>query len=257
MSGAFKGEQDGVWMQEMEVHSYEVDLSKRLALDAALKYLQEAAWNHAEHLGVGHSHLLCRNQLWLLSRMTVMAEAYPEWGQSVLVRTWPRGAKSLWALRDFEILDLGGNRLLGATSAWLVYGLNSRRPQRVDQTVGALRTFPDRCAIQCDPDKLSESVPAGGSPLAVRYSDLDLNDHVNNTTYARWILDSYPVEYHRKHQVRRLAINFLTELGADDVAELSTAEVGPLCLRHTIRRRSDGAESCRAELLWQSIDPAA
>jgi medium-chain acyl-[acyl-carrier-protein] hydrolase len=254
MIAAFKGEQDGIWVQQMEIHSYEADFAGRLSLDGALKFFQECAWNHAEHLGVGYSHLLLRNQVWMLSRMSVLVDRYPEWGQSIIVRTWPRGAKTLWALRDFEILDLDGKRLIGATSGWLVYDLNARKPQRAELTVRTIRSFPDRRAIQFDPEKVEESIPTAASPIAVRYSDLDLNNHVNNTTYARWILDSYPVEFHRRHTVRSMTINFLAELGADDAAELCTAEIGSMRLRHTIRRRIDGAESCRAELLWQSAD---
>jgi acyl-ACP thioesterase len=146
---------------------------------------------------------------------------------------------------------------MGATSGWLVYDVISRRPQRAELTVKTIRSFPDRRAIRCDPEKVAESVQTAGSPLDIRYSDLDLNNHVNNTTYARWILDSYPVELHRRRIVRSIILNFLAELGADDKAELSTAEIGLMRLRHTIRRRNDGAESCRAEILWQSADSTA
>ena len=90
MSGGQAGERDGIWTEELEIHSYDVDIARKATMEGLLKYFQEAAWNHAEHLGLGYSHLRCRGQVWMLSRMMVVVDTYPEWGQSVVARTWPR-----------------------------------------------------------------------------------------------------------------------------------------------------------------------
>jgi acyl-ACP thioesterase len=45
----------------------------------------------------------------------------------------------------------------------------------------------------------------------VRNSDLDSNDHVNNTRYAQWILDSIPIEWHKKFHLYEYEVNFLAE----------------------------------------------
>ncbi len=247
-----RGETDGIWTEELDIHSYDVDIAKKATMESLLKFFQEAAWNHAEHLGLGYSHLGLRGQLWMLSRLMVVVDSWPAWGQGVVVRTWPRGAKSLLALRDFELLDEDGRRLAGATSSWLVFDQNSRRPLRVEPILGSIRVFPERRSIGCDAAKLAvpESL-AAPLVLQVKYSDLDLNDHVNNAAYVRWILDSYPLEFHRAHSLRSLAINFLAELGGDDSVEIRSADAGDLRMTHTIRRRSDAAESCRAELVWE------
>lgn len=247
-----KRDSEGVWEQQMEVHSYEVDVSRRLAFDVALKYFQEAAWNHAERLGLGYGSLLARNQVWLLSRLEVVVDDFPEWGQSVTVRTWPRGWKSLLALRDFEILDTGGARLLAGTSGWLMFDLKSRRPQRLEPALANLLTFPERQSIGCDPGRLADSATGSReAEVAVKFSDLDLYDHVNNTTYVRWLLDSYPAAFRRAHTVRSMSINFLAEMNGADVALLTTEASGPLEMKHVVRRRIDGAETCRALLSWK------
>ncbi len=253
MSGMMKGDHDGFWEEHVEVHSYDVDVSRRLTLENLLQYFQEAAWNHAEHLGWGYSRLRSQNQIWVLARMMVVADAYPEWGQSVVLRTWPCGWVSLLALRDFEVLDNEGRKLLAATSSWLVLDLKSRRPQRIEPLLGSMRTFPAHRAVGADANKLppvAESSPT--SIFNVRYSDLDLNLHVNNTTYARWILDSYPVDFHRTHRLRSTTLNFLAEVGGDDAVALSSQDLGEFRIAHSIRRHTDGTEACRAELVWEN-----
>jgi acyl-ACP thioesterase len=127
---------------------------------------------------------------------------------------------------------------------------------RPDATIAHLRTFPEQRSIGCDPERIPDTVAgSGAAEVAVRYSDLDLNDHVNNTSYARWILDSYPVEFHRAHRVGSMSINFLAEMGGDDVAILTSQRATSLEVRHTIRRRADNAEACRARLTWSEIGP--
>jgi medium-chain acyl-[acyl-carrier-protein] hydrolase len=253
MTDETKGDHDGFWEEQVEIHSYDVDSARKLTLESLLKYFQEAAWNHAEHLGRGYAHLRSQNQVWVLSRMMVVVDSFPEWGQSVVVRTWPCGSMSLLALRDFELLNREGRRLLGATSGWLVLDLQSRRPQRIEPILGSMRAFPEYRAVGMEAARLAP-VAESSTPtfLDVRYSDLDLNDHVNNTIYARWILDSYPVEFHRAHRLRSLTLNFLAEVGGDDTVVLSSQELGELRMAHAVRRQIDGAEACRAELVWDN-----
>ncbi len=45
----------------------------------------------------------------------------------------------------------------------------------------------------------------------MQISDLDMNNHVNNTRYVKWILDSIPIEYHNTMKVNEFEINFLNE----------------------------------------------
>jgi acyl-ACP thioesterase len=185
--------------------------------------------------------------------MMVVVGTYPEWGQSVVLRTWPTGSMSLLALRDFELLDHSGRKLLGATSGWLVLDLLSRRPQRVEPILANIRRFPSYRALDAEAARLpARSDLPSPTVLEVKHSDLDLNDHVNNATYARWILDSYPTEFHRAHLLRSMTINFLAEVTGEDFVLLSRPEPEKLRNTHTIRRKIDGADACRAELVWEA-----
>lgn len=251
MAEESRGEQDGFWTEKLVIHSYDVDIGRKLAIESLLQFFQEAAWNHAELLQLGYSHLRSRNQVWVLSRMKVLVHSYPEWGQEVTLRTWACGSKSLLALRDFELLDTDGRQLVGATSGWLVLDLQLRRPQRIEPIIETIRTMPKYRALGEEASKVAAC--ADSSPpnsVDVKYSDLDLNDHVNNAIYARWILDSYPVEFHRAHRLREIALNYLAEVSGEDSVLLYGQSTGEDRMVHTIRRRIDGTEACRAEIIW-------
>src|SRR5215813_912680 len=78
-----------IWTEAFRVHSYEVDFEGRATLETLCHYFQEAAWNHAERLGVGYSHLQREQRLWVLSRLLIKIDGYPLWGDAISVRTWP------------------------------------------------------------------------------------------------------------------------------------------------------------------------
>jgi acyl-ACP thioesterase len=90
----------------------------------------------------------------------------------------------------------------------------------------------------------------------VRYSDLDLYDHVNNAKYMQWILDSYPEELLRRNEIVLFEINFLAEAKmGDEVAihtqGLETPTSSAFSFRHSIKRKSDTRDICLAEVIWR------
>ncbi len=242
--------EEGVWVEKVRIHSHDVDFNQRATLEAVCHDFLEAAWEHAEVLGAGYQFLAAQQKFWVLSRLLVKVEQYPRWGESAVLKTWPRPPKSIFALRDFELFNLAGSRLLAGSSAWLVLDATSRRPQRLEKVIGSIKTLPDRMAVDDDPAKLSGD---GAGPVqlttVVRYSDLDVNSHVNSARYIRWLMDSYPLEFHRTHFIRRLEINYVSETRGGETVSIHSQETAPLRFCHALRKM-DGAEVCRARLEW-------
>jgi medium-chain acyl-[acyl-carrier-protein] hydrolase len=248
-------EDSGLWTERFRIHSYEVDFEHRTSLESLCRLFLEAAWSHAEHLGVGFHQLLAKKQFWVLSRMVIELEQYPRWGEEVVLVTWPRGVVSIFAMRDFEILSVGGRRLVGGSSAWLVLDTSTRRPQRLQPITGSIRGWPQRTAVKRDPEKLASVEMAKlAMTTAARYSDIDVNGHVNSARYIAWILDSYPSGHHRAHSVTSIELNYLGETLAGDEIRIFTAESTPGEFYHSIQK-AGGHEVCRARLVWFKSSP--
>ena len=45
----------------------------------------------------------------------------------------------------------------------------------------------------------------------VRYSDLDVNGHMNNCRYMDWVSDTLPGSFHGSHRVSEFTVNYLSE----------------------------------------------
>jgi acyl-ACP thioesterase len=54
------------------------------------------------------------------------------------------------------------------------------------RTEGFLEHHPEKILWNSEADEIAQ--------FRVRNSDIDLNQHVNNTKYAQWILDALPIE---------------------------------------------------------------
>jgi medium-chain acyl-[acyl-carrier-protein] hydrolase len=165
--------------------------------EALFEVLQEEAGAHADAHGWGFADLLPQGKTWFLARIRLVVARRPRYRERLELRTWSRGAAGLIALRDFVILGEGGDIAARASSSWLLVDMGSKRPLRPDKVAEALVPHCER-ALEADADKIPEfaSVPAilpdgtAASGFMVRPSDLDVNDHVNNTVYVRMLEDA-------------------------------------------------------------------
>ncbi len=248
------------WEDEYSISFYEVDTKHEVFLPVLWSFMQETAWHHADHLGVGYSDLMGQQYFWVLSRLSVRMEEYPCWGDRIKVKTWLTGAGRLFALRQFSIADLTGKILGAARSAWLVLDVKSRKPQKIEPIFEHLRHLFDHLPPAGEPEKLTAPLhPESKKPYEVRYSDIDIHHHVNNIKYIEWILDSVPFEMNRTHQIRTFEVNFLAESSYGDAISVQTERLQqfPPVLVHRISREKEDKELCRARTGWKRVTPSA
>jgi acyl-ACP thioesterase len=236
-----------------QVNSYLTDMKKRLSLPALFYLLQESAYIHAENHNFGWTTLSENNSFWALARIRVQIDDYPSWNDSVFVETWSKGPDMVMAYRDFEMFSSHGEKLLSATSAWLMLNMDTRKPQRIMLLKDKFPARYARNALDVRLEKLPQhKIAANDSAIhSVPYSAIDMNGHVNNTLYIQWIIDSFPVDYVLTHNVYDIEINYLQEAMAGQrycviVEEFAADEY--LC---SIVRHNDDRELARMMLKFK------
>lgn len=58
-----------IWTEPLQIRSYDVDFSRHATSSSLCRHFLEAAWNHAEALGVGFDRLAAEGKFWVLSRL--------------------------------------------------------------------------------------------------------------------------------------------------------------------------------------------
>ncbi len=182
---------------EYAVRGTETDTRDELQPFALLSMLQEAASLDAEHSGLGASVLDPAGYCWLLLRTSVRMTKIPKWQDHVIVDTWTNGVERLFSIRDFLLTDPGGQWFGKASSSWLVVDKRAHRPQKITVLQDPRIMVPSISAMEFNAPKLEESFAVlPENPVLSHfagYSEIDRNNHVNNTRYIAWCLDAVGV----------------------------------------------------------------
>lgn len=208
------------------IKCHEVDSAKRLKPTAFMDMAQEMAYQAAAAMKFGYDELIVKNMAWVLSRMRFRFLKAPVWGDEVEIRTWHRGAFGPFFVRDFEVLDKEGRRMIEATSSWVIIDVDSRRMARPEEVLPKEDTSCPDFAIETPAGKVM--MPRGVEPELVTthkvaYSDIDLVGHTNNARYVAWALDC--LDYGKAGiQVEEVEIVFHHEARPDEEIALYRAQ---------------------------------
>ncbi|XVE98231.1 hypothetical protein REPUB_Repub03eG0087900 [Reevesia pubescens] len=196
--------QDGlVFRQNFSIRSYEIGADRTASIETLMNHLQETAINHCRSAGLlgegfGSTPEMCKkNLIWVVTRMQVVVDRYPTWGDVVQVDTWADASGKNGMRRDWLVSDSKtGEILTRASSVWVMMNKLTRRLSKIPEEVrGEIEPYfmnsdpvvaeDSRKLVKLD-DSTAEYVHKG---LAPRWSDLDVNQHVNNVKYIGWILE--------------------------------------------------------------------
>jgi acyl-ACP thioesterase len=190
---------------------------------------------HATQLGHGYEETLAEKTAWVLTRQKVVMEAWPQWGESISIRTWVRPLQGPFATRDFEMIK--EDKIIGSCStSWILMDLETRSAVLGDLGIIPFEPRTD-FKLPYDAKKvIIKDELEHRSTFEVRNSDLDMNEHVNNTRYVQWILDSIPREWHRHFVLHEYEVNFLAETHAGDKVDIMMSpqrphETGPYAVQ--------------------------
>lgn len=213
-----------IWQEEYKISSFLVNLRGRAGLYAVLNLLQDVGWMHAFATKIS----LGPDLGWVFTRQKLMMHEWPGWNETVKIRTWLRPPEKGFWFRDYEVY-VGERKLGEATASFMVMDLKTRKSVRVDFS-HTERYWNKGQLLSRSPEKIFfEGEGEEVARFRVRNSDLDMNNHVNNTRYAQWILDSLPVEVLRAGvNLHGYEVNFLAEakLGDEILIRKSEAKAG-------------------------------
>jgi medium-chain acyl-[acyl-carrier-protein] hydrolase len=205
--------QNFVLEESFQVTSADTDFSKTLKPSSLINMLIQIAWHHAEKLGFGMEFLHSNGLVWMLSRMHVIIYSQPLWNEMLQLKSWPKGIRRLFYLRDFEVSDALNRPVAKATSEWLIIDLHARRPKLYHPEYNIFQENKDRHAIQSEVPNLKSST--GGSHVfknRVVYSDIDLNNHLTTTRYIDWMMDTFELQCLSDSKCCEVVINFIKEV---------------------------------------------
>jgi acyl-ACP thioesterase len=200
------------WLETFKVCTYDIGPSGKCTPQALCRFMQEAASNHAEILNVGGEMLASRELMWVLSRLHVRLSRVPDWREHITIETWPSDRTGgVRAMRDFRIFDSRHKTIGEAGSLWILLSRKTKRPMRIPDFLRESRKpgLPDDLLNDSEVSPLNHEKYA--KEFEVGITHLDFNNHVNNTCYLEWALNTLPQDIFATHELRDLLFNFVGE----------------------------------------------
>ncbi len=172
-----------------------IDARHRPRIPLLLHFFQDLAAEHAACLNISGLDLGKKNYKWVISKYHIRISGKISWMDQLTIKTWRTPFKNLYDMRQFEIQDHNDTVLVSATGVWIMINKNTLKPVRLDRFMtGKLLESPDP-NLDFRLPEIKYSGPADIEKcFDIEYQNIDLNQHVNNTVYLNWALETVPVE---------------------------------------------------------------
>ena len=216
-----------IYTERKNLSYNELDFKGRWKPDNIFLTMQEAAGIHAERLGAGYGVLRQKGIGWVLIRTSLMMDKYPDINTPVTVTTWPAPERRLLFPRFFTFRDDAGNLLGTASTLWALMDIENRA-LAVPASKGVSVQTPAEPPLKLElPEKVR--MPAGEiseSTVCPKYSDLDINNHVNNSRYIDWFCDQIPLELHAQGFLSEISVSYSREIRSGETVKLAFSRDG-------------------------------
>ncbi len=206
----------------VRVESYDVQPNGNVKISSLLKFFQKAAGDDVNKTDLNYDNLSSHSIAFVLTKMTVKILEDIKQYDELLIVSHPRKVRGVSFPRDF-IVYRGSEKVAIANSIWVLFDLNKRtilRPSVIND-IGDLPPSEDDL-IEIDDIRrvVSADSLSRTDVLKVRYSHLDMNNHLNNTFYSDFIFNTIPPKSHRSDKGLYLQINYKSEAILGDIIDI-------------------------------------
>ena len=140
-------------------------------------------------------------------------EDMPRQYEDFAIHTWIENVYRLFTDRNFELVYKDGKTIGYARSVWAMISMETRKPADLLTLHGeSLNQYvSDRECPISKPNRVKVVQDNSVAEYLTKYSDIDINGHVNSIKYIEHILDLFPMETFKEKSIRRFEMAYVAE----------------------------------------------
>lgn len=241
------------YQMKMKIPFDMADMNGHIKLpDVVLLSLQVSGMQSIE-LGVGDKTILENyNLVWIISDYDIEVIRLPRFGEEITIETEALSYNRLFCYRRFTIYDEAGEELIHMMATFVLMDRDSRKVHAVEPEILAPYQSEFSKKLLRGPKYQSLENPIS-KDYHVRFYDLDMNGHVNNSKYLDWIFEVMGAEFLTQYIPKKINLKYVKEVRPGGVITSSVERTG-LESKHEIT--SDGVTNAQAIITWQEIKKA-
>ena len=183
---------DAKFEKSLKVLTSMCDNTKCLSIPYTFSLFMDLAAEHGTDIGVGADDLAKKGLFWLTAKTKIIFHSRPEMMETITAATWPEAPGRLRCNRYYA-LSSGTSLIAEGKTEWALINIESGR---LEKTIGIyppeLEHIEDKV---CDLPfrKISEDFENCSeiAKYAVRSTDIDLGQHMNNAVYANILFGAF------------------------------------------------------------------
>ena len=238
------------YQMKMKIPFDMADMNGHIKLpDVILLSLQVSGMQSIE-LGVSDKAILeDYNLVWIITDYDIEVARLPHFAEEITIETEALSYNRLFCYRRFTIYDEEGQDLIHMMATFVLMDRDSRKVHAVEpEIVSPYQSDFDKKLIR-GPKYESLEEPFS-KDYHVRFYDLDMNGHVNNSKYLDWIFEVMGADFLTQYIPKKINLKYVKEVRPGGVITSAVERTG-LESKHEIT--SDGATNAQAIITWQEI----
>jgi len=238
------------YQMKMKIPFDMADMNGHIKLpDVILLSLQVSGMQSIE-LGVSDKTILeDYNLVWIITDYDIEVVRLPRFAEEITIETEALSYNRLFCYRRFTIYDEAGQELIHMMATFVLMDRDSRKVHAVEpEIVAPYQSDFDKKLIRGPKyESLNEPI---SKDYHVRFYDLDMNGHVNNSKYLDWIFEVMGADFLTQYIPKKINLKYVKEVRPGGVITSAVERTG-LESKHEII--SDGATNAQAIITWQEM----
>ena len=224
-----------------------VDFQLKVKLSSLIDLILTASGYNADENGFGLRDLHQMGATWVISRFALEMNYFPKQYETIEIETWVQEVHTANTIRNYRVYNEKGEVIGNSTSVWVMINKETRRPMELKLLTG-IEKFALYTTSGIDRPLKLEAV--GGKPVddfRVKYSDIDINQHVNTVRYLDWMVNTFTLDDHRASSISRIDVNFMNEVLYGNLIMFFREETSPGDFRFEVKAENQTA--CRGRIV--------
>ncbi len=241
-----------VFTGSFKIYANDVDVNAKLKITSLLDFLQNTAWDHYNEFEKKYGKILSEEFIWAIIKIKLKVKKIPYWNEKINIKTWSPFTEKFFAYRNFEISDATGKIIGKASFAWVIVDIKTQKPVIPENFVKIWHFYKTELIFDLKGKIEKINTYDTKKETTVSYSDVDINNHVNNVKYIQWIVDSINPEILFKKEIRELESNFISESKINEELFIENKKISdePLIYSGKITKKGSDKEVCRAKITF-------
>lgn len=202
-------------------------------------------------LGMSDMYILENyNLVWIITDYNMKIDRLPVFDEKITIETYAMSHNRLFCYRAFNIKDEAGDTIIEMVATFVLMDRDTRKVHPVmSEITDAFDSEFSKTMLRGPRFKELE----GGveQEYRVRFYDLDMNGHVNNSKYLDWVFEVMGADFLTQHVPKKVHLKYVKEVLAGGVITSQYEQEG-LKTQHQIS--SDGHINAQAEIEWEEVE---